>query len=96
VDPGFYLVGPIEVSHMAVHIEPYNIHRVRRVPGKDETWFYLERHRKTVLNEKGKRLKIWHNSILRLLNERHKQATVSSFLHYLIYPAPRIAVAAFR
>jgi len=58
VDPGFHLVGPIEVSHMAVHVDPYNIHRVRKVPGKDETLFHLERHRKTVLNKDGKRLKI--------------------------------------
>jgi len=40
---------------MAVHIEPYNILRVRRARGEDETWFYLERHRKTILNKDGKK-----------------------------------------
>jgi len=39
---------------MDVHIEPHNILRVRRVPGEDEILFYLERHRKTILNKDGK------------------------------------------
>ena len=53
VDPGYQLNTPMKLEPMTPHIEQHGIYRFREVPNK-ENWFYLERHKKTVLNKRGR------------------------------------------
>jgi len=53
VDPGFQNVGPMKVEHLEVHVDPYNVFRLRNIPGENKKLLYMERHKKTVLDKDG-------------------------------------------
>jgi len=57
VDPGWVIFGPIKLEMWTPCADDHALYRLIPAPGKDHTWYHLERHRKTVLDVNDKLLK---------------------------------------
>ena len=70
VDASYQFSGPMKLQPMVPYVEQRGIYRFRNV-AEEENWFYLERHKKTVLNKQGTGSQIkmydvpipWHNGL---------------------------------
>uniref|UniRef100_H2ZLG9 arylamine N-acetyltransferase n=1 Tax=Ciona savignyi TaxID=51511 RepID=H2ZLG9_CIOSA len=63
VDPAWSLVGPLKMERMVPYNDGNTVYRLRQVPGKGNDWYYLERHRKSILDKNGCVLKQGPTSI---------------------------------
>jgi len=54
VDLAYLVTGPMKLEMMTPHVEKHGVFRFRQQ--SEQQFFYLERHKKSVLNAEGKKL----------------------------------------
>ncbi|XP_002127795.2 arylamine N-acetyltransferase [Ciona intestinalis] len=53
VDTGWMMVGPMKFETMVPYYDGHHVYRLRHVPDKADNWYYLEKHKKTILDKDG-------------------------------------------
>ena len=73
VDPGWVMFGPMKLELGTPYVDDHSVYRLVHADGDhDETWYHLERHRKTVIDESGNVLKEGPKPAGPLENCRHR------------------------
>ena len=57
VDPGWIMFGPMKIELWTPYVDDHAIYRLTHAEGYDDTWYHMERHRKTVIDQNGVVLK---------------------------------------